>query len=192
MDLRRFIAAALQLNISSFNQTTVAHMKPLRILCAGSFFLFALPFLAIGLFIAVKTDAKPMHVLNILELRRVEKAAQFVDRHFAQHDRVPTADEFQGWAHQASPDLRLEGVGFTYKSSLDPGHKAYEFSFWVGDAWVTWRPRALDARVAEISPTDAFVAGSKWADVLIFLGIGMAALLIAKVFSLSQNVRNGA
>lgn len=159
-------------------------MKLLRTLCAVFFLLISLPFFAVGSFIA-KSDAKPMHLLDISELARVDKAAQFVDHHFAQYGRVPTAGEFQVWADHAPSGLHLDGVGFTYSALPGPSQKAYAFSFWDGDAWVTWRSTFPD-KGAEVSPTDAFVAGSKWADVLIFFGTGMAALLVAIVLVLPK------
>lgn len=159
-------------------------MNLLRKLGVYLLYLGALPLLAVAWFIAMESEAKMMHVLDKAEMALVDTAAQYVDHHFAQHGRVPTAGEFKAWADQAPPHLRIDGVGFTYRSLLVPGQPAYEFSFWEGDAWVTWRSTSSDTGLAEASPTDAFFTGSKWADVLVFFGLGIAALLAAIVLVL--------
>jgi hypothetical protein len=148
--------------------------------------LISLPFLAVGSLIAMYVDAKPLHVLDVSERARIDAAAQFVDDYFSHYGRVPTVDEFKIWADHAPSDLRLDGVGFEYSSLLGPSQKAYAFSFWEGGAWVTWQSTSPDKGVADVSPTDAFFAGSKWADLFIFFSTGIATLLVAIVLFLPK------
>jgi hypothetical protein len=119
-------------------------MKLVRIFCVVFFLLIALPLLAVACFVAMHTDAKPMHVLDVSEMARVDLAGQFVEYHFARYGRVPTSREFEVWADHAPSDLRLDGVGFTYSSILGPDQKAYDFSFCEGDAFVKWRSTSPD------------------------------------------------
>ena len=148
---------------------------------AGLLFLASLPFIVLGAHIAVNTDWQPMHTLDSMEVARIEAASRFVERHFTQHGRMPTTDDFQLWAGSAPSELRLDGVGFSYAPPTGAVVREYAFSFWEGDAWVTWRSKFTGMSVAEISPATYFFTGSKLFDLLVFFDIGVAALFAAKV-----------
>jgi hypothetical protein len=141
----------------------------------GSAFLVLLGLLLIapGLIIAIATDWQPTRTLREDEVARIRAASAFVEINKTSTGRLPTTDEFKHWAESAPSQLRLDGVGFTY---LPHEENDYIFDWYGGrGAWLSWKSHTR-ADLANISSRYYFIFGSKWADLLVFFGLGAAAL----------------
>lgn len=140
------------------------------------FCLVILSFLALGLggFVAVKTVWVPTRAVSEFELHRVDLATTFVEAEAKRLGRLPTYTEFLEWVTRAPKELRVDGQGFNYW----PADGKYSFSWWDGDASVTW-DRDRNRGLVRISPEHVFLFGSKLADLLAFIGAGVLLLMAA-------------
>lgn len=156
-------------------------MKIIRWFLSVALLLLGAPFFLLGLYVALNAESKPMHSLRGDEFARIESAQQFVEKHIHVHGQLPTEEEFKVWEKNAPESFRLDGVGFSYIPHKGSRAKEYKFSFWQGDARVTWNSAntGINKYAAEISPGDYFFTGSKLSDVLIFLAVGLTSMLCA-------------
>jgi hypothetical protein len=140
-----------------------------------------------GLFIAFSTDSQPTRSLRSDEVDRIRAASEFVELSKRETGRLPISSEFQQWAQRTPEALHFEGVGFQYSA---PRPLVYEFSWWGGNAWLRWRSDSSATELAEISSADYFVFGSKFLDLLVFIGFGVGALIAASRISAKGNGQN--
>jgi hypothetical protein len=144
--------------------------------------------LVLGSYVAVSTDSTPTHKLNPAEVARVRAARLFVEAHRRVNGRMPEAADFETWARTAPEDVRFDGVGFSYSRR---GAESYDFSWWGGESQLRSKADSASEHTAEISPEDYFVFGSKWLDLLVFIGAGLVAIAAASVLSMAA-IRGGA
>jgi hypothetical protein len=154
----------------------------------AALFLATLSLFSMGLggFVALSTDWVPTREISSFERRRAELATDFVEAEERRRGRLPTYVEFQEWIVHAPPELHVDGQGFNYW----PEREQYSFSWWDGDASVTWHPRSHRSSVL-ISPKDAFLLGSKLSDLSVLFGAG-AVLLVAAYGLVQIGRRSGA
>jgi hypothetical protein len=150
-------------------------MRALR--CFSSLILLLLGLLLVvpGLFIAFTTDWQPTSKLYEHDIARIRAASTFVEKYKTNAGRLPTTDEFRRWAETAPSQLRLDGVGLTY---LPRDENTYIFDWYGGrGAWLWWKSNSSLDRA---NIRDYFIFGSKFVDLLVFLGFGAGALWGAK------------
>lgn len=153
-------------------------MYTLRWIGSAFLVLLGLLLIALGLMIAIATDWQPTRNLREDEIARIRAASAFVETIKISTGRLATTDEFKLWAESAPSQLRLDGVGFTY---LPLEENDYTFDWYGGKgAWLSWKSHSRPD-LASISSRYYFIFGSKWADLLVFFGLGAAALWGAKL-----------
>ena len=155
----------------------------MRVLIWFGSLLFAfvgMSLLLAGSFIAFTTDWQPTRELRPDEVDRIRVASIFIEARRKETGDLPTAGEFQLWADAAPKELRLDGVGFKYSTNLP---RTYRFDWWGGDVWLRWRSDSSKSELAEISSADYFIFGSKVLDLIIFIGLGIGALVAVRKIS---------
>ena len=128
----------------------------------------------LGVGTAFGSDWNPSRPISSVELQRAGLARDFVEAYAKRVGRLPTHEEFLGWKVDASSGVRLSGQVVDYRVDQEE----ISFSWWDGDANVTWYP-GRDKRTVLIPPKFVFLFDSKLMDLSFFFGSAALMLLIA-------------